>query len=154
MLSGYLLQRKSPAGRGCGLLGGSPLIRLSCWSVCFACHGDAASPGAGRAVYPTTPRGFLYLFAGVALTLFEDTLWSAPLCSRGAWFEEIRAVRRHACLTPELQLLINSRRAVEARTAQVRGLKTWPTLPRQWKATGAKSSTLTLAIFLELMIPG
>ena len=28
-------------------------IRLSCWTVYIACHGEAASPGAGRAVYPT-----------------------------------------------------------------------------------------------------
>ena len=27
--------------------------RLSCWTVYTACHGEAASPGAGRAVYPT-----------------------------------------------------------------------------------------------------
>ena len=28
-------------------------IRLSGWTVYIACHGEAASPGAGRAVYPT-----------------------------------------------------------------------------------------------------
>ena len=28
-------------------------IRLSCWTVYIACHGETASPGAGRAAYPT-----------------------------------------------------------------------------------------------------
>ena len=34
--------------------GGGP-IRLSCWSVYIASHGEAASPGAGRAVCPIIP---------------------------------------------------------------------------------------------------
>ena len=28
-------------------------FRLSCCTVCIVCHGEGASPGAGRAVYPT-----------------------------------------------------------------------------------------------------
>ena len=32
-------------------------FRLSCWTVYVACHGEAASPGVGRAVYPTFLEG-------------------------------------------------------------------------------------------------
>ena len=34
-------------------LGREGPFRLSCWTVYVACHGEAASPGVGRAVYPT-----------------------------------------------------------------------------------------------------
>ncbi|CAL5226766.1 g9620 [Coccomyxa viridis] len=69
-----------------------------------------------------------------AVTLFEDTL----LCSAREVLGLKRCVqvRRHAWWTPELRLLIDTRRAVyvEARAAQERGLETWPTLHGQWKA--------------------
>ncbi len=42
-------------------------IGLSCCTVHIACHGEAASPGVGRAVYPTILEGFLYLSAGIAV---------------------------------------------------------------------------------------
>ena len=69
-----------------------------------------------------------------AVTLFEETL----LCSAREVLGLKRCVqvRRHAWWTPELRLLSDRRRAVyvEARTAQERGMETWPTLHGQWKA--------------------